>query len=114
MNGSIRKKFLLSALVCAAILPPNTSARLQAQQIENTERKPIHSVDPIYPAILKQSGIAGTVRLTIVISPRGAVQTVHQLGGNPCLVEAATTAIKKWKYAPAPTETTQQVTINFR
>jgi TonB family protein len=113
MNGSIHKKFLRSALVCAAILLP-TSARLQAQQIENTERKPIHSVDPIYPAILKQSGIAGTVRLTIVISPRGTVQTVRQLGGNPCLVEAATTAIKKWKYAPAPTETTQQVTINFR
>jgi TonB family protein len=114
MNGSIRKKFLLSALLYAAILWPHTSARLRAQQIENAERKPILSVEPIYPAILKQSGIAGTVRLTIVISPRGAVQTVRQVGGNPCLVEAATTAIKKWKYAPAPTETTQQVTINFR
>jgi TonB family protein len=63
--------------------------------------------------MLKRSNIGGVVRLLVVISPKGTVETVNQLGGNAALVEAATSAVKKWKYVPADTETTQEVSITF-
>lgn len=86
---------------------------LHAQKTEKIVRKKIYSVDPVYPDLLKRSSIGGVVRLLIVISPKGTVETVNQLGGNAALVEAATNAVKKWKYAPADSETTQEISISF-
>jgi len=53
----------------------------------------------------------GTVRLDVKISPQGTVRTVSPIGGNPALVEAAVAAVKKWKYAPASSDTDTQVTV---
>jgi TonB family protein len=72
-----------------------------AQQTEGTGRKLLYKVDPQYPAILKDHWIGGVVRLKVSISPGGVVQSVFPLGGSPPLVDAATTAVKKWKYEPA-------------
>lgn len=110
MTGFTEKKILTLALafVLALSLTP-----LQAQKAEKPNRKKIYSVDPVYPEMLKRSSIGGVVRLLIVISPKGTVDTVNQLGGNAALVEAATNAVKKWKYAPADTETTQEISITF-
>ena len=110
MTGITDKKILTLALafVLALSLTP-----LQAQKAEKSSRKKIYSVDPVYPEMLKRSSIGGVVRLLIVVSPKGSVDTVNQLGGNAALVEAATNAVKKWKYAPADAETTQEVSITF-
>ncbi len=111
MIGFTHKKILTLALafVLALSLTP-----LQAQKPpEKANRKKIYSVDPVYPEMLKRSNIGGVVRLLVLISPKGTVDTVNQLGGNAALVEAATTAVKKWKYAPAEAETTQEVSITF-
>jgi hypothetical protein len=43
----------------------------------------------------------------------GDVATVETVGGNPILVESATKAVLKWKYAPAASQTRQEVQINF-
>jgi outer membrane biosynthesis protein TonB len=53
------------------------------------------------------------VRLEIVISARGNVDSVAALGGNPVLVEAASAAVKKWKYAAGDSETKTQVEFTF-
>jgi len=63
--------------------------------------------------MLKEAHIGGVVRLEIVISPKGHVDTISPLGGNPVLVEAASTAVKKWKYLPADSETKTQVAFTF-
>jgi TonB family protein len=76
-------------------------------------RKLIFKVAPVYPAELKRFYIGGTVRLDVKISPQGTVRTVSPIGGNPALVEAAVAAVKKWKYAPASSDTDTQVTVVF-
>ncbi|HKS72221.1 MAG TPA: energy transducer TonB [Terriglobales bacterium] len=110
MTRGTFEKILLTALICTVTL---SSILLHAQKTDKVGRKRIYSVNPVYPDLLKRSNIGGVVRLLIVISPRGTVDTVNQLGGNAALVEAATTAVKKWKYAPADSESTQEVSITF-
>jgi TonB family protein len=87
--------------------------RVQAQQTEGTRRKLLYKVEPQYPVILKASKIGGVVRLNVSISPGGVVQKVSPLGGSSPLVDAAVTAVKKWKYEPAFGWTNMEVRLLF-
>lgn len=98
--------FCLSALA-TLVVPAN------AQKAEKTLRKLVFKESPHYPLMLKEAHIGGVVRLEIVISPKGNVDSISPLGGNPVLVEAASTAVKKWKYLPADSETKTQVEFTF-
>ena len=79
---------------------------------EKTERKLVYKEIPVYPAELKSHYIGGIVRLRIVISQRGTIDTVTPIGGNPVLTEAAVSAVKKWRYAPGLV-TTKEVELVF-
>jgi TonB family protein len=57
--------------------------------------------------------IGGTVRLMVTVSPKGSVDGVQLLGGNPILAEAAIKAVKQWVYAPGPSRTINEVSIPF-
>jgi TonB family protein len=70
-------------------------------------------VDPVYPEALRPLHIGGTVRLQLTVSPRGSVEAVTLIGGNPILGEAAIKAVKQWVYAASPTQTTLQVSVPF-
>ena len=76
-------------------------------------RKVISEVKPIYPPTLKNLGIEGKVRLTAVVLPDGSVLAVEVRGGNPILVENAVKAVKVWRYAPGPSQTEEDVVLNF-
>ena len=76
-------------------------------------RKLVYKENPGYPLTLREAHIGGIVRLEIVISPKGSVDTVTPLGGNPVLVEASSAAVRKWKYVPAESETKTQVEFTF-
>lgn len=84
----------------------------KAQKPES-ERKPIYKVNPQYPPDLKRNGIGGIVRLSIVVTPGGNVTKVSPIGGNAALVDAATVAVKQWKYAPGDTNSTLEVQFDF-
>jgi TonB family protein len=86
---------------------------VHAQQTQETKRKLLYKVDPQYPAILKEQRIGGMVRLSISISPGGVVQSVSPLGGSAPLMNAAVTAVKKWKYEPAFGWTNMEVRLQF-
>jgi len=77
------------------------------------ERKLVTRVEPEYPETLQRLQIGGTVRLAVTISPKGSVDEVALLGGNPILGEAAIKAVKQWIYAPGPSRTTLEVSIPF-
>jgi TonB family protein len=77
------------------------------------ERALLSRVEPEYPETLKRMGIGGTVRLQLVVSPKGTVDSVVVRGGNPILGEAAAKAAKQWIYAVATNQTTIDVTIPF-
>ena len=110
----LRGKRVLRGLLCAVILSGLVllAVPLQAQQGE-ASRKLLRKVEPRYPDDLKRHDIGGVVRLSIEISPQGAVHKISPIGGNPILVESAMTAVKQWKYAPADSTQTLEVKIDF-
>ena len=110
----LRGKRVLRGLLCAIILSGLVllAVPLQAQQGE-ASRKLLRRVEPRYPDDLKRHDIGGVVRLSIEISPQGAVHKISPIGGNPILVESAMTAVKQWKYAPADSTQTLEVKIDF-
>ena len=110
----LRGKRVLRGLLCAVILSGLVllAVPLQAQQGE-ASRKLLRRVEPRYPDDLKRHDIGGIVRLSIEISPQGAVHKISPIGGNPILVESAMTAVKQWKYAPADSTQTLEVKIDF-
>lgn len=77
------------------------------------ERRLLIRIEPEYPEPLKLGQIAGTVRLALTISPKGSVDNVQVIGGNPILAEAAIKAVQQWVYAAAPSRTTMEVSISF-
>jgi len=96
-------------LVLLALLSP---ASTQAQNPPGV-RKVVYKVAPKYPRELKQNAIGGIVRLSISIGPNGSVGKISPIGGNPILVDAATLAVKQWKYVPADHPTTTEVQLDF-
>lgn len=84
-----------------------------ARESSRGERILLKRVDPEYPKELQQRGIEGTVRLALTVSPKGSVERVRVVGGNPILAEAAEKAVRDWVYSPSVTSSTIQVSIPF-
>jgi len=76
-------------------------------------------VDPAYPEDAKRQGIEGTVKLHVVVGRDGAVLSAAPISGPASLANAATSAVREWRYAQTllggqPVETEQDVVIKFR
>ena len=100
---------LALAFCSAAVLP----APLLAQRAEKSGRKVVVSSRPEYPEVLRRAQVGGVCRLKATVLPNGSVSRVEILGGNPILAESGVAAVKRWKYAPAPSETVEDVTLTF-
>lgn len=98
------------ALILLVVIPSISSKPAFAQ----TTRKVKVSVEAEYPELAKKNNIHGTARVQIVVAPDGNVKDVRVLGGNPVLTQAAVEAAKKWKYEPAPNETTAILKFEFK
>ncbi|HEX6851877.1 MAG TPA: energy transducer TonB [Candidatus Polarisedimenticolaceae bacterium] len=62
----------------------------------------ILKVSPEYPRIPLRMGLSGTVLLRAVIGPDGSVEEVALVRAtSPLFVEAATDAVRRWRYTPA-------------
>jgi len=102
-----------SIVVLALFFAPALLSSAHAQKAEKTGRRVLHNVAPEYPVSLRAAHVGGLVRLSITISPSGNVTRVDVLGGNAIFSDSAIRAVKNWKYAPAATETTNEVQIRF-
>ena len=91
------------------------AASIPAVQSQNAPslRKLVYKVAPKYPPELRQNEIGGIVRLAVIINPNGSVAKISPVGGNPVLVDAATVAVKQWKYAASDHQTTTEVQLDF-
>ena len=98
--------------LCMIVLAVLSTASLDAQNAPSL-RKVVYKVIPKYPRELKQNAIGGVVRLSVSINPNGSVAKVSPIGGNPILVDAATVAVRQWKYVPADHPTTAEVQLDF-
>jgi TonB family protein len=94
---------LLGVLPCVA----------QTQEQGARERKLIIRVEPEYPETLKRLYIGGVVRVELKVEPNGTVTSTKLLGGSPILGQSTMKAIKQWKYAPAASDETLTVKVEF-
>lgn len=98
--------------LCAASILMALSLTCPASAQESRKLK--SGNQPEYPGIAKRYKIQGTARLLIVVAPDGSVKEVKVLGGNAVLAQAAVDAVKKWKYEPAPAESTLVLKFDFK
>jgi TonB family protein len=76
------------------------------------ERRVKVRVAPIYPEIARKMNVNGTVKIEVVIGSNGAIKSIRPLGGHPLFIQAASEALKKWRYEPG-TETTTVIEFRF-
>jgi TonB family protein len=100
--------------------PPDAPPPLRAVRVGGWLKEPtkLQDVRPVYPDIAKQARVQGVVILDCTISPQGKVTDVKVLRGHPLLDDAATKAVKQWRYQPTllngePVPVIMTVTVNF-
>jgi TonB family protein len=83
--------------------------------------KLVHRVNPVYPERAQAQGIQGTVLLEAIILKDGSLGALRVLNklADPELADAATEAVKNWRYEPTllngqPIEVVTTITVNFR
>jgi TonB family protein len=100
----------------AASLEPEGVMELSPAAAENSL---LARVEPEYPEAAREQKIQGTVLLEVHISANGDVQDVQVVSGQPILAQAASEAVKQWKFKPrqvngSPAEMQTKITLNFR
>lgn len=100
----------ITALASLVIILFLTAVNLPAQET----RKLISHPAPAYPETARRFNVTGVVKVQVVIAPDGQIKATKIIGGHPLLVNVVEETLKKWKYAPATTETTAQLEFEFR
>lgn len=108
MFRSRSHKSLLGALFFSMLL-----AYSMTSQAQDSARKVVKKVPVAYPSILKTKGIGGVVRLKVFVKPDGTVRDSEVLGGNPILAESAQKSVSQWKFSPATSETSVEISVVF-
>jgi len=78
----------------------------------------INPVKPIYPPLAKMARQQGTVKFEAMISKEGTIEELKVVSGPPLLIQAATDAVKQWRYRPTvlngePVEVQTTIDVNF-
>ena len=101
---------------------------MEAGQTAEERRKDVtppvirHQVKPVYPAGLRQMGVAGRVIAETIIDVDGRLKRCRVLearGGGPAMTYAALDALRQWRFDPArrdgqPVKVYYVLTINFK
>ena len=86
-------------------LPKNEKAvaLLQSQvqvPADEMEKRVIHRVDPDYPAAARPGNLQGVIVVDVVVGRDGSVAGVRALNGPEVLAQAATDALRWWRFEP--------------
>jgi TonB family protein len=103
---SPRRRCRMWPLVAALLLCAAAPALAAPRAVEKR-------VAPEYPVLALRMRISGVVRVTATVAPDGKVTAAKAEHGNLLLVPAAVTAVRKWKFAPAATASTEIVEVTF-
>jgi protein TonB len=60
----------------------------------------IRRVEPVYPALAKQTHREGRVELHAIIGADGTIQSLQVVSGDPLFLISAREAVQQWKYKP--------------
>lgn len=106
--GLVGRACMVAGLLAATFVLAG-SAKLYGE-----DRPAQRKVAPLYPPAAKALRVEGVVKVTATIAPDGAVTKAEAKGGNRLLGDAAVDAIKKWKFATASAESTQDIDVAFK
>lgn len=103
----------------AAIEPERDQQSVIELAPAEAESNLLRRVEPQYPDQARQQQIQGAVVLELHIAADGTVEAAHLVSGPPQLVQAATDAVKQWRFQPRrvngqPARMHTVVTLNFR
>lgn len=101
---------VVAAASCSALL----SEVAMGQKQDHAERKILTRVAPVYSDLAKRMHVAGVVKVEAVVGANGVVKSTRALGGNPVLIESATDAVRKWKFATASAQSTEVLQLTFQ
>lgn len=111
-NGRAISRTLALAVILALAAPLIHAQDAAAS--ETTKRKVKSRVAAGYPALARQMGVTGKVKVEVTITADGKVSNAKVVGGSPVLVTSAVEAVRKWKFEPGPKETTEIVEFAFK
>jgi protein TonB len=84
--------------------PPHTGGQVTRPQIMHVTRIDpamlIHRVEPVYPALAKQTHREGRVELRAIIGTDGTIQSLQVISGDTLFLMSARQAVEQWKYRP--------------
>lgn len=109
----MRLGWMQKALLGASLLAALGGIASAQSASEEGKRKVKVKVTPVYPELAKRMNVSGKVKIEVIITSDGKVKSTRALGGHPLLVQASLDAVKEWKFAAAPEETTQVVEFEF-
>jgi TonB family protein len=110
---SQRTKATLLAVLALAVATGTVNVRAQQPQSEEIARRVKTKVAPLYPELARKMNITGTVKVEVVVAPNGTVKDARVVGGHPVLASSALDAVKKWRFEPAPVESTGVIDFKF-
>jgi TonB family protein len=67
---------------------------------EAMEKLVTHRVDPEYPTAARPANLRGVIVLDVLVGRDGSVVDVHALNGPDVLAQAATNAMRWWRFEP--------------
>jgi len=112
-NGRHARPRWMRPLACGCLLVVLSLFSYHPGLAQSSPRKLKTRVEPQYPELAKRNNITGTARLEVLVAADGHVKDVKVLGGSPVLVQAAVTAVTKWKYEPAAEESSIVIKFEF-
>jgi len=109
------KKYAWAVWLAMVMVVAPAAVNAAQNDASNTEitRKVRSKVSPQYPELARKMGLAGVVKIEVVVSPAGDVKDARVAGGHPVLASAALDAVRKWKFEPAGSESSGTVSVRF-
>jgi TonB family protein len=108
----VSRRLVAAAIAVLTLALTMGIAPVKAQS-DDIIRRAKSKVQPPYPELARKMSIAGTVKIEVVVSPNGTVKDARVVGGHPVLATAALDAAKKWRFEPAPAESTGVIDFKF-
>jgi outer membrane biosynthesis protein TonB len=107
------RTFLLCSVAFILVLSPAHPDSALAQASVRMARKVLTQVSPEYPDFFRNGHFEGRIVAEATVLANGSVSSVEIKAGNPMFATFASKALMKWKYAPGPDKTVEEVIFNF-
>jgi TonB family protein len=115
-EGIVSRRLIAAALIAVSFVMATDPGYVGAQTAQNNDdlvRRAKNRVEPAYPELAHKMHISGTVKVEVTVAANGTVKEAHVMGGHPVLATAALEAAKKWRFEPAPAESSGVIDFKF-